>query len=122
MLLRASGVESLWDGTVKTMVYNTVTMEWEAQTTTAINGGAISTLTADTSSIETRSRAMKTVVDEANATVTYVGEAATGSALSGSVWRIKRLTQAGTVLLTEWADGDGLFNNVWNNRASLTYS
>lgn len=80
------------------------------------------TLSANNDSMETRSLAMKTLVDEASSTVTYVGEAAVGSSLSTALWRIKRLTQSGTVLLIEWADGDSNFNNIWDNRASLSYS
>lgn len=121
VVINENGTDVLFDGRIKNLVYNTVSMEWEAQTAPPAEG-SISTLSADTSSIETRSKPMKTLVDEADASTTYVGEAATGTALGAASWRIKRLTQSGTVLLTEWADGDGLFNNVWNNRASLTYS
>lgn len=80
------------------------------------------TLTAEDDKIETRSIPMKTALDEASATVTYVGEAATGTATGSASWRIKRLTQSGTVLLIEWADGNGNFDNIWNNRALLSYS
>lgn len=80
------------------------------------------TLSASDDSLETRSLPMKTALDEASATVTYVGEAATGTATSTALWRIKRLTQSGTVLLIEWADGNGNFDNIWNDRASLSYS
>jgi hypothetical protein len=60
-------------------------------------------------------------MDEASATVTYVGEALPGTATSASAWRIKKLdTTSGTSI--RWADGDTLFNNVWDNRAGLTYS
>lgn len=60
-------------------------------------------------------------VDDASSTVTYVGEAQTGSSESGAVWRIKRLTTAGTVLSIEWADGNMQFDNVWSDRTTLTY-
>lgn len=79
-------------------------------------------LSALEDSIETRSMAMKIAVDEASATVTYVGEASTGAALSAALWRIKRITVSGTVTIIEWANGNGNFTNVWNNRVSLTYS
>ena len=60
-------------------------------------------------------------MDEASATVTYVGEALPGTATSAPAWRIKKLdTSSGTSI--RWADGDTLFNNVWDNRAGLTYS
>ena len=66
------------------------------------------------------SPALSLRLDEASATITYVGEARPGSVTSAALWRIKRLdTTSGTSI--QWADGDTLFNNVWNNRASLTY-
>lgn len=61
-------------------------------------------------------------LDEASATVTYVGEAAAGSATSGALWRVKRITTTGADLSIKWADGDTSFSNVWDNRAALSYS
>jgi len=62
-----------------------------------------------------------TRIDEASATVTYIGKAATGSATSTSVWQVQKIdTTTGTVIT--WADGNGNFDNVWDNRASLSYS
>lgn len=58
-------------------------------------------------------------VDE-GATYTYIGEADPGSAEGDAVWRVKRMTNATTTIL--WADGDTNFDNVWTNRASLTYT
>jgi hypothetical protein len=58
-------------------------------------------------------------IDE-GATYTYIGHAVPGSVTSGGVWRIKRLTNSDATVL--WADGDGNFNNVWDDRASLSYS
>lgn len=54
--------------------------------------------------------------------VTYVGEAVPGTALSAAGWRIKKVltTVAGVDIL--WADGDSNFDNVWDDRASLTYT
>lgn len=118
--LRESGVDSLWDGRVKNLVYNTSTMEWESQTSSGGGGGGA--LSADTSSIETRSMAMKTVIDEFSTTVTYIGEAATGTATSAALWRIKRLTQTSSILTIEWASGNGSFNKIWDDRSSLSYS
>ena len=61
-------------------------------------------------------------LDEISATVTYVGEAVIGTADGAAAWRIKRITTTGTVLDIKWADGDNLFNNIWDNRASISYS
>jgi hypothetical protein len=60
-------------------------------------------------------------VDNLTSTV-YVGTAAVGAADSAAVWAIKRMVFSGTVVLTTWADGNPLADNVWDNRASLTYS
>jgi hypothetical protein len=55
----------------------------------------------------------------------YRGEAAPGTATSAALWRIRRLdidnASKGDVATT-WADGNANFDNVWDNRASLTYS
>lgn len=54
------------------------------------------------------------------ATYLYVGEALPGTAASSAGWRIKRVENStGNVL---WASGDVLFDKVWNDRASLSYS
>lgn len=53
----------------------------------------------------------------------YKGEAAPGSDASSAVWRIQKVTIAGDGDVTQlWAGGAATFNNIWNNRASLTYS
>jgi hypothetical protein len=61
-------------------------------------------------------------VDEAPGGVTYVGTAAAGALPGAAAWRIKRLTEFGGVVTVEWADGDAGCDNVWDDRASLTYS
>lgn len=63
-----------------------------------------------------------TRIDEASATVNYFGFAAAGSAEGSAVWRIKRLTVTGTVTDIKFADGDTNFDNIWTNRAALTYT
>jgi len=61
-------------------------------------------------------------LDTASSTVKYLGTAATGQSESAAAWSIKRLTTSGTVLLIEWADGNPEYDNVWADRASLSYS
>lgn len=61
-------------------------------------------------------------LDDASSTVTYVGEAAIGVSESAAFWRIKRLTTTGSVLDIKWADGNEDYDNIWTNRASLSYS
>lgn len=53
----------------------------------------------------------------------YIGEAKPGTATSSAGWRIRKLTYSGeNVTDIEWADGDIEFNNIWDNRDSLSYS
>ncbi len=62
-----------------------------------------------------------TRLDEASAVITYVGIAAPGSVTSNAVWQIKRLNST-TGLVVEFANGNSNFTNIWDNRASLSYS
>lgn len=53
----------------------------------------------------------------------YLGHAVPGTATSAATWRIQKLTfGAGGDVSTQWADGNSNFDNVWDNRASLSYS
>ena len=51
---------------------------------------------------------------------TYMCEALPGTLSSANTWRISRLAMATGVVL--WADGNATFDNVADNRASLSYS
>ena len=65
-----------------------------------------------------------TQVDFVGDDLIYKGWAQPGSLTNAPVWRIQRLTFTGADddLTVEWADGDGEFDNIWDNRAGLTYS
>lgn len=54
----------------------------------------------------------------------YFGSAEPGSAKNAAKWKISKLTYDGSnkLLDIQWADGDLEEDNVWNDRASLTYS
>lgn len=67
------------------------------------------------------SLAVRYVVDTVTATTFYLGKATPGTATSSASWSIMRIDEsAGTV--TTWADGNADFDNVWDNRQSLSYS
>jgi len=71
--------------------------------------------------VPTASVALATRLDTVTtADVTYIGKAPTGSAESEAVWQIAKLDVSSGLSKT-WADGDSQYNNVWDNRASLTY-
>jgi len=59
--------------------------------------------------------------DTSTTSVTYLGEAAIGSATSAAVWRVRKIDKTSDMVIT-WADGDDLFDNVWDDRVSLTYN
>lgn len=67
------------------------------------------------------SKSLACRVDEASATVMYVGEATPGELTSTAKWRIKKVDQTSGVVVT-WADGNNNFDNVWDNRVTLSYS
>jgi hypothetical protein len=52
--------------------------------------------------------------------VDYVGEAAIGTTTAAASWRVKKLDSTSGFVVT-WA-GTGAFDQVWDNRGSLTYS
>ena len=62
--------------------------------------------------------------DEVSATVSYLGIADAGTATSAASWQIQRITFGASDqdVTIEFADGDVSYDNVWDNRASLSYS
>ena len=64
----------------------------------------------------------KTLVDDVGGTVIYIGYAQPNTTTSSASWKIKRITFTGDDSATEYADGNNNFDNIWDNRASLSYS
>jgi hypothetical protein len=60
-------------------------------------------------------------LDQVSDTLFYVGKALIGSVDSDSLWQIVRYTQTGSILKSEYANGGEGFNEVWNDRTTLTY-
>lgn len=54
--------------------------------------------------------------------ITYIGKAQIGSATSSAEWQIQRITESGSSTSIDWANGADEFDQVWDNRASLSYS
>ena len=53
----------------------------------------------------------------------YSGTALAGSAKASPAWQIKKYTYSGSNLTdVQFADGNTQFDNIWNNRTSLSYS
>ena len=68
-----------------------------------------------------RAGAGYTVLLDEQAEATYVGKAAPNTSTSTAAWQIRRIKQVGSVLQVEYADIGG-FDQVWDDRAALTYS
>jgi hypothetical protein len=67
-------------------------------------------------------RALAVRIDDATtANITYIGKATIGSATSSAVWQIQRLDESSGLVKT-WADSNASFDNVWDDRASLSYA
>jgi hypothetical protein len=80
------------------------------------------TLNKANDSVEAFTPNEKTLIDEASSTITYVGKAAIGSATSAASWKIKKIETTGTITAITFAGGSGNYTNIWDNRASLSYS
>ena len=60
--------------------------------------------------------------DVVSQTEFYIGFSSAGANESDSVWQVRKYIAdpSGDVVML-WADGDTEFDNVWSNRASLSY-
>ena len=65
---------------------------------------------------------LTTLIDEVNTNLTYIGMGKIGSLESDASWQIRRIQKTSSVTRIQYADGNRRFDNVWDDRASLTYS
>lgn len=73
-----------------------------------------------TGTVDTTSPNYATRIDDTVTSITYVGKAALGSHPTDPVWQIQKIDATnGTVI--SWAAGSANFNQVWDDRTSLTY-
>jgi len=71
--------------------------------------------------IEVRDNTLTTLYEEASSTIAYLGKALPGVLSSEALWRISKIdTSSG--IITTFADGNSNFDNIWDNRAALSYS
>jgi hypothetical protein len=64
-----------------------------------------------------------TLYDFPDANTIYIGDAIINSSSAAAVWRIKKFTLVGgNPTAKEWAGGADAFDQIWNNRAGLSYS
>ena len=68
---------------------------------------------------KTVSNPLTTILDSSASPILYIGKAEKGSAESSAVWQIAKLDTSSGLYKT-WASTG--FDQIWTNRASLTYS
>jgi len=62
------------------------------------------------------------IIDQSDPNEVYIGWAEVGTKTNEPKWRIKRIKTINGISYIGWADGDLLFDNVWDERRSLNYS
>lgn len=83
----------------------------------ALTDTQASQATAIADAIQAKSDVIQKIDD--TGTYTYIGKAVPASLTSGAVWQIKRIDTSGNTL---FAGGVATFTQIWDNRASLSYS
>lgn len=69
----------------------------------------------------TRSVEEKTYIDTSGSII-YIGKGPQATSTSSASWQIKAINTSSSVITILYADGDDKYDNVWDDRASLTYS
>lgn len=64
--------------------------------------------------------ALKQIIEDLGTGTTYIGEAPVGAATSSASWRIQKIVVSGGTTTITWASSK--FDQIWDNRASLSYS
>lgn len=62
------------------------------------------------------------LIDEVDANTTYQCLAKPGTLTSAAKWRIRKISKVATVTIITWADGNTEFDNIADNRLTLSYS
>ena len=64
------------------------------------------------------------IIDESTApATTYLGWCLPGTvATNQAKYKLKRISNAAGITKTEWANGDQLYDNIWDDRAIIPYS
>ena len=86
--------------------------------------GQVATVTARSELLVTRDTLATVLAYDASDNIEYAGWANIATATSAASWRVINLSYDGSNNLTAitWADGNNSFDNIWDNRAALSYS
>ena len=61
-------------------------------------------------------------IDESTPNIIYNGFAVTGASTAEAIWAIQRVTRDKDIIVYEWADGNELYDNVWDERYNIAYA
>lgn len=115
------------------LMYNSGTLQFENRNINLTGGTANQVLVKQSANpldyawedmiINVEDKAYTKLLDQVTAELLYLGEAIPESLESAPAWRIQKITfdSSGNVLEVRFAEG-GLFDQIWNNRALLTYA
>ena len=75
-------------------------------------------------SVEPQDNYMTALDYDSSGNLIYIGKANMNSSKADGVWSIRKLVYDASNNLTDmlWANGDGAFNNIWDNRITINYS
>lgn len=62
------------------------------------------------------------VIDKSGANVVYKGYAPIGTATGAPLWAIEKIRSSRGIETHFWADGNMMFDNIWDNRETLIYN
>jgi len=65
---------------------------------------------------------LQTRLDDVGGGVLYIGQAEPGRTTADSSWRIRKLTEIGSLLDVQYASGSDAFTHTWDDRATYTFS
>lgn len=88
-----------------------------------VTGGGAGFSAEISQSLDTLASNYATQIDDTStASVTYIGKAAIGSSSASALWQIQKIDESASPTTITWADGNDAFDNIFNNRTSLTYN
>lgn len=93
----------------------------ETQSVAGVHGGVVTNPDGTNVGI---APSVDSLIDAVDSTTTYIGKVTPGSVgnTPSAIWQIKKITTSGTITTISFADGNDSYDNIWDNRASLSYS
>jgi hypothetical protein len=61
------------------------------------------------------------MIDESTPGTVYYGYAVAGADTAAAIWAVLRAVRRRDIMVYSWADGDELFDNIWDDRLTLNY-